>query len=133
MSNNNTGNQKSFRLECVNPILNVKDIAVSKQFYIDILGFKEADWGNDNFTSINRDNTGIYLCKNGQGQPGTLLWVGFDGDIFSLFKELQSKGVTILQPPVRYSWAIEMHIADPDGHVLRLGTDADNDQPFADK
>jgi len=122
-----------FRLECINPILRVKDMAVSRKFYVGLLGFREAEWGDDTFTSVNRDNTGIYLCQGAQGQPGTWLWVGFDGDIFALYDELVSKGVTIRQPPMNYSWALEMQVEDPDGHVLRFGTDPDESRPFLDK
>ena len=34
----------SFRLENVTPILKVKDISISLSFYVDILGFKNAEW-----------------------------------------------------------------------------------------
>lgn len=122
-----------FRLECINPILNVKDIAVSKMFYVDLLGFKAAEWGDDNFTCITRDKTSIYLCRGAQGQSGTWLWVGFDGDIFALYDGLKSKGVTIKHPPSNYSWAFEMHVEDPDGHILRFGTNPDGNAPFLDK
>jgi catechol 2,3-dioxygenase-like lactoylglutathione lyase family enzyme len=122
-----------FRLENVTPILNVKDIARSLAFYVDILGFRNADWGTDTFTSINRDNTALYLCKGGQGLPGTWVWIGFDGDIFSLYELLRSKEVTITLPPTNFSWAYEMQIQDPDGHILRLGTDPEYGQPFADR
>jgi catechol 2,3-dioxygenase-like lactoylglutathione lyase family enzyme len=105
----------------------------SRAFYVDILGFKEAEWGNDNFTSINRDKAGIYLCKGGQGNPGTWVWIGFDGDIFSLHDRLKAKGVTIRQSPTNYSWALEMHVEDPDGHVLRFGTEPDPQKPFVDR
>ena len=118
-----TKNDTGIRIENIQPILSVKNMSASRAFYVDILGFKEAEWGNDNFTSISGDNCGIYLCKGEQGNPGTSIWVGFDGDIFSLYDELKEKGVTIRQPPVNHPWAMEMHIEDPDGHVLRWGTD----------
>jgi hypothetical protein len=35
--------------------------------------------------------------------------------------------------PSNYSWAMEMQIEDPDGHVLRFGTDPDHDEPFLDR
>jgi len=132
MSTDTTNDKNSFRVECINPILNVKDMAASKNFYVTVLGFRDADWGNDDFTCITRDKSAIYLCKNGQGQSGTWLWMGFDGDIFALYNELQSKGVIIRQPPLNYSWALEMHVEDPDGHVLRFGTDPNYNEPFAD-
>lgn len=113
----------NIRIENITPILSVKDMNASRKFYVDILGFKEADWGTDEFTSMNRDNTGLYLCKGEQGNPGTWIWIGFDGDIFSLHEELKSKGVKIKMPPANFSWAMEMQVEDPDGHVLRFGTD----------
>ena len=116
-------NNLDIHIENIQPILSVKDMNTSRAFYVDILGFKEADWGDDNFTSMSRDNCGIYLCRGEQGNPGTWIWVGFDGDMFSLHEELKVKGVTIRQAPVNHSWALEMHIEDPDGHVLRFGTD----------
>ncbi|MGN6211269.1 VOC family protein [Parafilimonas sp.] len=75
---------------------------------------------------------GIYLCRGEQGNPGTWLWIGFDGDIFKLQDELKAKGVKIKKPPTNFSWAMEMHVEDPDGHVLRFGKEPDNNQPFAD-
>ena len=126
-------NSLGFRLENVTPILNVKDMSLSLAFYVGILGFKNAEWGDDNFTSINRDNTGLYLCKGGQGVSGTWIWMGFDGDIFSLHRKLKSEGVKIKLPPTNFSWAYEMQIEDPDGHVLRFGTDPIDKEPFVDR
>lgn len=122
-----------FRIQNVAPVLYVKDMALTLSFYVDILGFKNADWGDDNFTSINRDNTGLYLCRGGQGLPGTWVWIGFDGDIFSLHENLKEKGVIIKLPPTNFSWAYEMQIEDPNGHVLRFGTDPGNSEAFADR
>lgn len=123
----------NFRIENVTPILFVKDMASSLLFYVDILGFKKADWGDEHFTSINRDNTGLYLCKGGQGVPGTWIWIGFDGDILSLYQQLRENGVKIKLPPTNFSWAYEMQIEDPDGHVLRFGTDPEENKPYADR
>jgi catechol 2,3-dioxygenase-like lactoylglutathione lyase family enzyme len=120
-------------IENLQIILNVRDINASRAFYKDILGFEEAPWGTDDFTSLNRENAGIYLCKGAQGKPGTWFWIGFDGDIFKLHNELRAKGVKIRKAPTNYSWAMEMHIEDPDGHVIRLGTDPNPDEPFLDE
>lgn len=123
----------SFRIENITPVLYVKDMSRSLAFYVDILGFKKAEWRNENFTSVGRDNSGIYLCKGGQGNPGTWIWIGFDGDIFSLHQQLISKGVTIKLPPINFSWAYEMRVEDPDGHILRFGTEPNDKEPFADR
>jgi predicted lactoylglutathione lyase len=122
----------SFRVENIQPILSVKNIEASRVFYIELLGFQEAPWGDDNFTSVSRDNCGIYLCKGVQGNTGTWIWIGFDGDILALHDQFRSKGIKIIQPSVNYSWAMEMRIEDPDGHVLRFGTDPNNNKPFSE-
>jgi catechol 2,3-dioxygenase-like lactoylglutathione lyase family enzyme len=123
----------NFRIENVAPVLYVKDMALTLSFYVDILGFKNADWGDEKFTCINRDNTELYLCKGGQGCPGTWVWIGFDGDIFSLHESLEAKGVKIKLPPTNFSWAYEMQVEDPNGHVLRFGTDPSDKEPFSDR
>ncbi|MBN8788657.1 MAG: VOC family protein [Terrimonas sp.] len=120
-----------FRLENITPILNVKDISRSLAFYVGILGFKNAEWGDDSFTCINRDNTGLYLCRDGQGASGTWIWIGFDGDISAFHQYLRSCGVVIRLTPTNFPWACEMQIEDPDGHVLRFGTEPDDKQPYA--
>ena len=121
----------NYRIENIAPILNVNDMDRSLSFYVEILGFKNADWGDDTFTSINRDNSSLYLCKGGQGCTSTWVWIGFDGDIFSLHESLRSKGVTIKLPPTNFSCAYEMQVEDPDGHVLRFGTDPNDKIPYA--
>jgi catechol 2,3-dioxygenase-like lactoylglutathione lyase family enzyme len=128
----NSRKNLNFRIENIAPILNVSDMARSLAFYVDILGFQNAEWGNENFTSIHRDRTGFYLCKNGQGGPGTWAWIGFDGDIFHLYEYLQNNAVKIKLPPTNFSWAYELQAEDPDGHVLRFGTDPSEIEPFAD-
>jgi catechol 2,3-dioxygenase-like lactoylglutathione lyase family enzyme len=47
----------------------VKDIAVSREFYVSKLGFEEAEWGDNNFTSVSRDHCGIYLCRGDREIP----------------------------------------------------------------
>ena len=103
------------------------------EFYVDLLGFRKADWGDENFTLVSRDNTGIYLCKGAQGLPGTWIWIGFDGDIFSLYEHLKNSGVTIKLPPTNFSWAYEMQVQDPDGHILRFGKEPNENERYSDK
>lgn len=122
----------NLHIESITPVLYVRDMTRSLAFYVDILGFSKAEWGDDTFTGVGKDGGGVYLCKGAQGHPGTWVWVGFDGDIFELHKMLVSKGVVIRLPPTNFSHAYEMHVLDPDGHVLRFGTDPDEEQSFAD-
>jgi uncharacterized glyoxalase superfamily protein PhnB len=111
------------------PILNVADMSVSLRYYVDVLGFKNADWGTEDFTSVNRDRAGIYLCREGQGQAGTWVWIGIE-DVSALYEEYKAKGARIRHSPENYPWAYEMKVDDPDGHVLRFGSEPRADLPF---
>ena len=108
--------------ESIAPILRVENMEASLRFYVDILGFTNASWGNDEFTSVSRDGTGLYLCRGGQGQGKAWIWVGVE-DVEKLHEEYKARGVAIRLPPTNYPWALEMQIEDPDGNVLRLGSE----------
>jgi predicted enzyme related to lactoylglutathione lyase len=123
-------NKPRTKFENSAPILNVADMSVSLRYYVDVLGFKTADWGSDDFTSVNRDAAGIYLCRGGQGQAGTWVWIGVE-DVEALYEEYKVSGARIRHPPENYPWAYEMKVDDPHGHVLRFGSEPRADLPFA--
>jgi uncharacterized glyoxalase superfamily protein PhnB len=115
--------------EGASPILRVTNMSASVQYYVEVLGFKNAEWGSDDFTSVNRDSAAIYLCRDGQGCAGTWAWVGVD-DAQALYEEYRASGAMIRHPPQNYPWALEIHVEDPDGHVLRFGSEPLHDKPF---
>ena len=117
------------RFENAAPILRVSDMATSVRYYVDVLGFRNADWGDNDFTSVNRDDAGIYLCRGAQGQPGTWAWIGVE-DVQSLYEEYRARGAKVRHAPRNYPWALEMHVEDPDGHVLRFASEPLSDRPF---
>ena len=112
--------------EHANPILRVANLQRSLHYYVDVLGFTNAEWGGDDFTCVSRDGADIYLSEGDQGQPGTWVWIGVS-DANTLHTEYKAKGATILHPPENYPWACEMKVEDPDGHVLRFGSDPKED------
>ncbi len=119
------------RFEHADPILSVKSMAASLAYYQGVLGFRNAPWGGESFTCVSRDGACIYLCQGGQGGPGTWVWVGVE-DVAALFAEYQATGARIRKAPVNYTWAYEMQVEDPDGHVLRFGSEPRTDQPYAE-
>lgn len=125
-----TINVAKTKFEHADPILSVRDMAASVKYYVEALGFRNADWGSDVFTSVNRDTAGIYLCQGGQGRSGTWVWIGVE-DVAMLYEEYKTSGARIRKPPENYSWAYEMHVEDPDGHVLRFGSEPRTDRPLA--
>jgi len=104
------------------PILRVEDMQRSLHFYVDQLWFKNADWGGDDFTSVNRDRAGIYLCRGDQGRGGAWVWIGVE-DACRLHDELKARGVAIRAPLTNRPWALEFQVEDPDGNVLRFGSE----------
>ena len=110
------------RFENSQPILRVEDMNASLRFYVDKLGFANASWGSDDFTSVNRDSAGIYLCRGDQGRGGAWIWIGVE-DAEKLHDELKARGVAIRLPLTNHSWALEFQAEDPDGNVIRFGSE----------
>ena len=106
-------------IENVIPILNVKNLNASLEYYESSLGFTK-DWGNEDFAGVSRDGGRIYLAQGDQGQGETWLWVGAE-DIDAAYEECQAKGAKLKSEIISNPWAREFHVEDPDGHVLRFG------------
>jgi len=58
----------------------------------------------------------------GQGRGAAWVWVGVE-DATKLHDELVARGVAIRMPLTNFAWALEFHVEDPDGNVLRLGSE----------
>ena len=111
-------------VEMIDPILCVSDLDRSVTYYTDVLGFDAAPWNTGDFTSVALAGHGIYLAQRTQGQPGGWVWVGV-GDVRVLHELYQKRGAVIRMPPTNFPWALELQIEDPDGNVLRFGSDPD--------
>jgi len=117
--------------EGITPILCVQSLPASIDYYVRVLGFK-VDWHEPGImASVSRDRCSMMLCEGDQGNPGSWVWIGVE-DIEPLFAEYRSKEAKVRHPPTNYPWAYEMQIEDPDGHVLRLGSEPKKDQPFGE-
>jgi catechol 2,3-dioxygenase-like lactoylglutathione lyase family enzyme len=66
------------RFECSTPILSVADMAASLRYYEGVLGFTNAEWGDEDFTCVTRDGASIYLCAKHQGRGGTWVRIGVE-------------------------------------------------------
>jgi len=117
------------KFEGSTPILCVANMKTSLNYYIESLGFQKEDWGSDDFTCVKRDQAAIYLCQGGQGQAGTWIWVGVE-NVEELYKEYNTSGAQVLHGPRNYPWALEMHVKDPNGHLIRFGSEPVTDRPF---
>jgi catechol 2,3-dioxygenase-like lactoylglutathione lyase family enzyme len=119
------------KIENAIPVLPVRDLARSVDFYTNKLGFK-LDWGDpkqDQVCSVSRDGRPIMLqVRENIATPGWV-WIGADVALFEIFREA---GVKVFQEPKNFSWAYEMKFEDVDGNILWLGSDPRRDLPFED-
>jgi catechol 2,3-dioxygenase-like lactoylglutathione lyase family enzyme len=113
------------------PILRVADLDASLGYYLNVLGFT-VDWRERNFAQVTRGHSSLMLSQGDQGHGGTWVYVGVS-DADALLSELAPRGALVRHPPTNYPWgARELHVGDPDGHVLRFGSDAVPGEPIGD-
>jgi catechol 2,3-dioxygenase-like lactoylglutathione lyase family enzyme len=125
-----TETPSAITFEGVCPILRVKSVSASIDYYVQKLGFR-LDWQTPLFCSVSRDRCHIFLSQGDQGNPGAWVWIGVE-DAEALFSEYQITNAKIRHPPANYEWALEMQVEDLDGNVLRLGSDPKSDQPIGE-
>lgn len=131
MAEEETPKTATTRFGMSSPILAVRDVAASLDYYVTVLGFA-VDWHDPGiFASVSRDRCNITLCEGDQGHPGAWVWIGV-GSVERLFEEYRTRGARVRHPPTNYPWACEMQIEDLDGNVLRLGSESKTDQPFGE-
>ena len=128
MSTTDATNPPSLTLGGATPIFRVASLRSSIGYYVNALGFK-VNWDAGGFASVSRDRCCLFLCEGDQGHTGTWTWIGVN-DTESLAAEFRQSGATIRHPPTNYPWAYEMQVEDPDGNVLRFGSDPKKDEPF---
>ena len=107
------------------PILRVRDLDASLEYYLKVLGFKQ-DWRAGMIASVTRDRCCVFLCTGDQSAPRMWVWLGVP-DVRALHQELEASGAMIRHAPTNFEWALEMQVADPDGNVLRIGSEPDGD------
>ena len=72
------------------------------------------------------------LCQGNQGCPGTWLFLSVS-DADALHAEFGKSGAVIRHAPTNYPWGSrELHVFDPDGHVLRFASDVRPGEPLGE-
>lgn len=111
------------------PILRVADLYESIRYFEKQLGFA-TDWIHEDRTaSVSRKNANIMLSTGDQGAGKAWVYIGV-GDVEKLFEEYSKSGAIIRQKPTNFSWALELQVEDPDGNVIRFGSDPKEDLPY---
>lgn len=129
MSDRRTAVAPAHRVGTAVPILRVRTLDASVDYYVRVLGFKLA-WKDEGIIAcVSRDACQLMLCEGDQGNEGGWVWIGAD-DAERLCEELRGRGAHIRQEPTNHPWAYEVQVADPDGNVLRFGSSPRTDKPY---
>jgi len=111
----------------VTPILPVQSLEASINYYVRLLGFK-LDWQSPGFALLSRGPCDIFLSQSNQGHASGWVWVGMS-DASVLLKKYRRKGAKVRQVRTNYPWVYEVQVEDPNGNVLRFGSDPKKDGP----
>jgi len=147
-------------VKAVTPILNVSNIGESFAWF-ELLGWHRGfSWnqggrigsgphaaaanehGDADFGSVQSEDTGIFLCRDGQGSRGTpkssggesldgvwmTWWMESPADVDALYSLAKAKGMTVTYPPTNEPWGVrEFHLRHPDGHVFRVSASVERE------
>jgi uncharacterized glyoxalase superfamily protein PhnB len=108
---------------CLTPILYVRDFEEAMRYYTEKLLFERLwDWGDPlSFGAVRLGKVEIFFCLKGQGHPGTWLMIFVD-DVDHYFEQISRLGANVIQKPTDEPWGVrEIHVQDPNQHVIRFG------------
>jgi catechol 2,3-dioxygenase-like lactoylglutathione lyase family enzyme len=103
------------------PIFTVRNLAASKTYYRDRLGFR-VDWEEnyETFGIFLRDGTVVFACEKCQGHPGAWALI-FVPDVDDVYDDFKKRGARIPSAPENKQWGLrEMLVTDPDGNTMRF-------------
>jgi hypothetical protein len=80
------------------------------------------DWGDPpTFGAVRLGKAEIFFCLRGQGSPGTWLAIFLD-DVDGYCHRIRRRGADVIFGPKDEPWGMrEIHVRDPNGHVIRFG------------
>lgn len=109
--------------ECLTPILYVRDLPEAMNYYTQKLLFERLwAWGDPpSFGAVRLGKVEIFFCQGAQGHPGTWLSIFVD-DVDEYFERIRRLGAQVIYGPADEPWAVrEIHVQDPNQHVIRFG------------
>ncbi|MDH3665651.1 MAG: VOC family protein [Paracoccaceae bacterium] len=121
-------------LEGIAPIVPVRDVPASMDFYTDVLGFElRAGLDDGSFALLARGEAGVILLPGDEAalaatanNISAYIWVS---DLMALWDELKPRRDTLpegrVRPPVEQPYGMrEFHVKDPDGFLIFFGQSA---------
>jgi len=109
--------------ECLKPILCVQDFRQVTDYYTKKLFFDlRWEWGTPpSFGCVGLGSVEVFFCLKAQGSPGTWLCIFMD-DVDDYFARIKKAGADVIYGPEDEPWGLrEIHVRDPNQHVIRFG------------
>jgi len=109
------------------PVLHVPDVQAAVGYYRDVLGFI-ADFGDDNYAVVWRDNSAIHFVKGDQSTSGVHLfqWVR---DVDACYREIKQRGAAITAAPADRPYGIrDFNVRDRNGITIIFGQDIESER-----
>jgi len=122
---------KNISAQCLTPILFVRDFAEAMNYYTRKLLFSKLwDWGDPpSFGAVRLGRIEIFFCLRAQGAPGTWLSIFLD-DVDDYYTRIKRLGANIIYGPKDEPWGVrEIHVQDPNQHVIRFGHGIPTSEP----
>ena len=129
----NSEQRKDPFLNC-KPILNVKDVSASLDYYCNKLGFAKVfswkdgvgfcDYGKLDFAEVRCGGANIMLSREHSRGKGIWIYVDISDSTLldELYANLKDRGANIIEPPNEKEWNMrEMTVKDLDDNYLRIG------------
>src|SRR5690349_18275805 len=123
--------EKDVSSNCLTPILRVEDFQEAIDYYTKKLFFKVSwKWGTPpSFGCVNLGRTEIFFCLRNQGAPGTWLFISID-NVDNYVARVKKAGAEVIYGPADEPWGCrEIHVRDPNQHVIRFAQQIPMRQP----
>jgi uncharacterized glyoxalase superfamily protein PhnB len=117
--------------QCLTPILSVRDFREAMEYYTQKLLFDRLwEWGEPpSFGAVRLGKVEIFFCLGAQGHPGTWLMIFVD-DVDDYYERITRLGAQVIFGPKDEPWGVrEIHVQDPNQHVIRFGHGIPSHEP----
>lgn len=128
-------NGATLRMRAISPIVAVRDLKASLDFYVDVLGFVVRIQEGHGFACVAREGISINLLDGADEEAAhatanhvaAYVWVNdLDGLWKSLEKQLSTLPEGRVRAPFLQDYGMrEFHVKDPDGFLMFFGEDAE--------
>ena len=102
--------------------IDATDVAATKQFYVDVFGWKFTDYGPD-YTSFEDGRLTGGFRKAERSTPGSVLVVIFAMDLAAAEAKVREAGGKIVKPVFAFPGGRRFHFTDPSGNELAVWSD----------